>query len=195
MIAKDTLNNSSQQQVTVTYNPPDTTGPAVTISYPQNNATVTSANLTVTGTASDSGLGNDGVSSVTVNGVTASGGAASGANTANWSASITLSPGRTRYGDREGHAEQQHPTADHGHLQPAGHDGPGSDDQLPGEQRHGDQRQPDGTGTASDSGLGNDGVSSVTVNGVTASGGTASGANTANWSAPITLSPGRTRSR
>ena len=93
VIAKDTLNNSTQQQITVTYNPPDTTGPAVTISYPANNATVTSANLTVTGTASDSGLGNDGVSSVTVNGVTASGGTASGANTANWSAPITLSPG------------------------------------------------------------------------------------------------------
>ena len=80
----------------ITLQPADTTGPAVTISYPQNNATVTSASLTVTGTASDSGLGNDGVSSVTVNGVSASGGTASGANTANWSAPITLSPGRTR---------------------------------------------------------------------------------------------------
>ena len=71
----------------------DTTGPAVAITYPADNATVTSASLTVRGTASDSGLGNNGVSSVTVNGVSASGGTASGANTANWSATITLSPG------------------------------------------------------------------------------------------------------
>ena len=72
---------------------PDTTGPTVVITSPANNAIVTSASLTVSGTASDSGRGNNGISSVTVNGVNASGGAASGANTANWSATITLSPG------------------------------------------------------------------------------------------------------
>ena len=72
---------------------PDTTGPAVAITFPANNATVTSPSLSVTGTASDSGFGNNGVSSVTVNGASASGGTASGANTAYWSATITLTPG------------------------------------------------------------------------------------------------------
>jgi hypothetical protein len=71
----------------------DTTAPIISITSPLNNATVTSANLQVIGTASDSGYGNNGVSSVTVNGVSASGGTASGANTANWNATITLNPG------------------------------------------------------------------------------------------------------
>ncbi|HUI07183.1 MAG TPA: Ig-like domain-containing protein [Verrucomicrobiae bacterium] len=86
-------NYSTIASVSVTYNPPDTQGPAITIVSPANNATVTSASLPVSGTASDSGRGNNGVSSVTVNGVSANGGTASGAGTANWNATITLSPG------------------------------------------------------------------------------------------------------
>jgi len=86
-------NYSTVASVNVTYTPPDTQGPALVITSPSNNTTVTSAGLLVSGTASDSGYGNDGVSSVTVNGVSASGGTASGAGTANWSATVTLSPG------------------------------------------------------------------------------------------------------
>ena len=70
----------------------DITPPILTITSPANNATVTSANLSVSGTASDAGLGDNGVS-VTVNGVPATNGTASGANTANWSSSVTLSAG------------------------------------------------------------------------------------------------------
>ena len=93
VVAKDTLNNSTNKVVSVTYNPPDTQGPALTITSPLNNAVVTSASLPVNGTASDSGLGNNGVSSVTVNGVSASGGTASGSGTANWSTTVTLVSG------------------------------------------------------------------------------------------------------
>ena len=93
VVAKDTLSNSSQQQITVTYNPPDMQGPALAITSPANNATVTSASLPVSGTATDAGYGNNGISSVTVNGVSASGGTASGTGTANWNATITLNPG------------------------------------------------------------------------------------------------------
>ncbi len=71
----------------------DTQGPALAITWPTNNATVTGARLTVSGTASDSGRGNNGVSSVTVNSVSADGGTASGSDTANWNATITLNPG------------------------------------------------------------------------------------------------------
>jgi hypothetical protein len=71
----------------------DTTLPALAITNPANNATVTSASLLVSGTASDSGYGNNGISSVTVSGVSASGGTASGSGTANWNATITLSAG------------------------------------------------------------------------------------------------------
>jgi Concanavalin A-like lectin/glucanases superfamily/Domain of unknown function (DUF1929)/Bacterial Ig domain/Glyoxal oxidase N-terminus/Glucodextranase, domain B len=73
--------------------PPDTTGPAVAITSHTNNQTVATSSITVSGTASDSGLGNNGISSVTVNGVAASGGTATGSGTANWSRSVTLNPG------------------------------------------------------------------------------------------------------
>jgi Galactose oxidase-like, Early set domain/Concanavalin A-like lectin/glucanases superfamily/Bacterial Ig domain/Glucodextranase, domain B/Kelch motif len=71
----------------------DTTPPSVAITSPPNNQTVTTSPITVSGTASDSGLGNNGISSVTVNGVAASGGTAVGSGTANWSQSIALNPG------------------------------------------------------------------------------------------------------
>ena len=47
----------------------------------------------MSGTASDSGLGNNGISSVTVNGVAANNGTASGSGTANWDQLVALSPG------------------------------------------------------------------------------------------------------
>ena len=86
-------NYSTVASVSVTYTPPDTQGPALAITSPANNATVISASLPVSGTASDSGDGNDGVSSVTVNGVSANGGTATGTGTANWNATIILNPG------------------------------------------------------------------------------------------------------
>jgi formylglycine-generating enzyme len=190
-VAKDTFNNSGQQQITVTYNPPDTTAPAVAITFPANNATVTSPSLTVTGTASDSGLGNSGVSSVTVNGVSASNGTASGANTAYWSATISLNPGVNTITavarDTFNNAGQQQITVTYN---PPDTTAPAVAINFPANNATVTSASLTVTGTASDSGLGNNGVSSVTVNGVSASSGTASGANTAYWSATITLNPG-----
>jgi cell wall-associated protease len=54
---------------------------------------VTSANQTISGTATDSGKGGSGITIVRVNGQAATGGAASGNNTANWSRTITLTSG------------------------------------------------------------------------------------------------------
>jgi hypothetical protein len=71
----------------------DTAGPSVAITSHTNNQTVASSPITVAGTATDSGSGNNGISSVTVNGLTANGGTATGAGTANWSRSVTLNPG------------------------------------------------------------------------------------------------------
>ena len=48
--------------------PPDTSPPALTITSPANNAIVTIATLPLSGTASDNGYGNNGISSVTANG-------------------------------------------------------------------------------------------------------------------------------
>jgi hypothetical protein len=71
----------------------DTTPPSVAITSLEDGATVTSASLLVSGTASDSGKGNNGIAYVTVNGLPASNGTASGANTANWSAIVPLFAG------------------------------------------------------------------------------------------------------
>jgi Glucodextranase, domain B/Beta-propeller repeat len=71
----------------------DTTGPALVITSHTDNQTTTSSPITLSGTASDGGFGDTGISSVTVNGISASGGTASGSGTANWSQSVTLSPG------------------------------------------------------------------------------------------------------
>ena len=73
--------------------PADATGPQLTISSPANNQTVSASTITVSGTASDAGRGDSGISSVTVNGVRATGDTATGSGTASWSRTITLSPG------------------------------------------------------------------------------------------------------
>jgi hypothetical protein len=84
--------NSYTKTITVTASP-DTQGPMLTIISPNNNSTVTSASLTISGMASDNGYGNNGISSVTVNAISADGGMASGPNIANWSVTIELSTG------------------------------------------------------------------------------------------------------
>jgi peptidyl-Asp metalloendopeptidase len=73
--------------------PADATGPQLTITSPANNQTVSTGTITVSGTATDGGRGDSGISSVTVNGVRATGDTATGLATANWSRTITLSPG------------------------------------------------------------------------------------------------------
>lgn len=54
---------------------------------------VTAALITISGTATDSGQGDSGISQVTVNGMAADNGTASDAETANWSLDILLTPG------------------------------------------------------------------------------------------------------
>ena len=91
--ARDAAGNTATATLTVTYTAPDTTGPAAAITSHTNNQAVNISPITVAGTASDAGLGNSGISSVTVNGTAASGGTATGSGTANWSQALTLSPG------------------------------------------------------------------------------------------------------
>jgi hypothetical protein len=169
-----------------------TQGPAVTISSPANGATLTSPSLVVSGTATDSGRGNDGVSSVTVNGVSATGGTASGSGTANWSATITLTPGQNTITavayDTLNNAGQQQITVTY---TPPAAQGPAVTISSPANGATLTNPSLRVRGTATDSGRGNNGVASVTVNGVSATGGTASGSGTADWSATITLTPGQ----
>jgi YD repeat-containing protein len=89
-----TVQMTQATTVSVTFNLiPDTTPPSLAITSHTNNQTVNSSPITVSGTASDSGLGNSGISSVTVNGVAASGGTATGSGMANWSRSVPIIAG------------------------------------------------------------------------------------------------------
>ena len=71
----------------------DTTQPSLSITSHTSGQTLTSNTITLAGTATDSGSGGSGISSVTVNGSSASGGTASGNNTASWSRALTLPAG------------------------------------------------------------------------------------------------------
>jgi hypothetical protein len=59
-------NLSSIAEVTVTYNPPDTTDPTVSITNPTNGQTLVNPSITVSGTSSDQGSPSSGVASVEV---------------------------------------------------------------------------------------------------------------------------------
>ncbi|MGB7924253.1 MAG: proprotein convertase P-domain-containing protein [Pyrinomonadaceae bacterium] len=73
--------------------PSETTPPSLNITSHTNGQTVTTATIVLRGNASDSGLGNSGISSVTVDGVRAGGDTATGAGTSNWSRTISLNTG------------------------------------------------------------------------------------------------------
>jgi hypothetical protein len=67
--------------------------PVLTVISPGDSAIVSSSSITITGTATDAGQGDDGVATVTVNGSPAVGGTASGAAIASWSYQTTLTEG------------------------------------------------------------------------------------------------------
>lgn len=71
----------------------DEFAPNLFITSPNHGQTVTSSAITISGTASDAGRGESGITSVTVNGIRANGGTAAGSDTAYWNQTIALSPG------------------------------------------------------------------------------------------------------
>jgi hypothetical protein len=71
----------------------DTTAPTLTITSHSPGQTVTTSSITLAGSATDSGSGGSGISSVTINGAAATGGTATGSNAANWSRSVNLATG------------------------------------------------------------------------------------------------------
>jgi hypothetical protein len=72
---------------------PDTTGPSLSITSHNGGQHVNTPSITLTGTASDAGRGDDGIQQVTVNGVRADNDTAAGSGTANWSKVVFLNPG------------------------------------------------------------------------------------------------------
>ena len=71
----------------------DEFGPNLSITSHSNNQTVSTTSITLSGTTSDAGRGESGISSVTVNGVRASGDTATGSGTANWSINLSVAEG------------------------------------------------------------------------------------------------------
>ena len=88
-------NNQNTQGINIYYDvpSPDVTEPSLVITSHIDGQHVTSSNITLGGTASDSGKGDNGIQQVTVNGSSANNGTATGSGTANWSKSLTLSGG------------------------------------------------------------------------------------------------------
>jgi RHS repeat-associated protein len=81
--AYDNANNQASASITVTRQPPsDTQAPQVAIASPANNSTTIETSVNVSGTASDPGQYQSGVTTVTVNGVAATYNAATGQWTA-----------------------------------------------------------------------------------------------------------------
>jgi hypothetical protein len=92
--AIDNANNTSTGvTANATLQAPDTTGPSLSITSHNDGQHVTTSNITLSGTASDSGKGNNGIQQVTVNGSRANNDTATGSGTANWSKEVMLNSG------------------------------------------------------------------------------------------------------
>ncbi|MGA3083672.1 MAG: hypothetical protein ABSE95_02630 [Thermodesulfobacteriota bacterium] len=71
----------------------DTTPPSLNITSHYNGQHVTTSSIILSGTASDSGYGEDGIQQVTVNGSRANNDTITGSGTANWSKAVALNAG------------------------------------------------------------------------------------------------------
>ena len=109
----DTLNrltevdyNNGQQIVTYSYDAAgnllsrtvgEGQGPLLVVSAPVDGTYINVPGVTMSGTASDAGLGDNGIASVTIDALLANGGTATGSNTANWSIALALSSGQNTF--------------------------------------------------------------------------------------------------
>lgn len=75
----------------------DNLPPTLTVTSYSNFQFVAATSITLAGTASDAGQGDDGIRSVTVNGLAATNGTASGSNVANWSRTESLAAGTNTF--------------------------------------------------------------------------------------------------
>jgi len=166
----------------------DITAPTLTISNYSDGQSVPSANISLTGTASDSGRGDSGIAHVWVNGALASGGTASGSGTANWSRTLTLPSASNTIlveaQDGAGNYTATMLTLTRDVVAPM----VAITSHTPGQVVNTSSITL--SGTATDQGSGGNGVASLTVNGTAAAGGTASGNGVANWSRTLSLSSG-----
>jgi aerobic-type carbon monoxide dehydrogenase small subunit (CoxS/CutS family) len=171
----------------------DVNPPLITIDSPRPGQTFTTSSITVSGTATDAGAGDNGVAQVTVNGGAATGGTATGSATANWSRIINLVPGANLISvvavdgsvNTNSAASTVSVTYD-----PVDSTPPVLTIDTPKNNQTVTTSSILLAGTATDQGQGGSGISAVTVNGAPAAGGTASGSATANWTATVALNLG-----
>lgn len=186
------VQNETVQTLTINFKPGDSLGPNLTISSHTDGQTVTTSSIVLTGSASDAGRGDHGISYVYVQGRLPDSNTA-GAGVVNWSKAIELSPGRNSitvyaYDSNEFPNETSQTIVIN--FQPADALGPNlavtshTDGQTVSTKTITIQ------GTASDAGRGNNGISAVYAQGKI-EGATAAGAETVNWSRTVELSPGR----
>ncbi len=185
--------NSQAGTVTVHYEPADVTPPALEITSHRGNETVTTGSITLLGTASDSGRGGGGISSVTVSGTRANNDTAIGSATASWNRTFDLSLGPnvvSVVARDDSPARNDVALAIMVIYDPADSDPP----ELEIASHRNGQTVSVPTivlaGTASDAGHSDNGISGVTVNLQTATGGLADGAATAPWTRTMNLDLG-----
>jgi len=171
----------------------DTAAPSLSIITHTNNQYVSTASITLGGTASDSGKGDNGIEQVTVNGNRASNDTATGSGTANWSKSVSLSAGANSitviaYDNSSNHNQTSQSITIYYDVPDT--TGPSLSITSHNDGQHVSTSSITLSGTASDSGRGDNGIQQVTVNGSRANNDTATGSGTANWSKSVSLSPG-----
>ncbi len=185
--------NVSSLNIVLKVVPTDALTPTLQITSHTDQQVVGSNRILVTGTATDSGRGNNGISSVFLNFVRADNDTAAGAAVANWSRSVTLNPGRnTIYASATDNS--LFPQESNRSIVVFFDIGDQLAPQISIDSHLNNQIVATPTillsGTVSDSGLGGNGVSFVQVNGNPATGGVATGAATAAWSRTVALTPG-----
>jgi Tfp pilus assembly protein PilZ len=184
--------NEASQTLTINFQAADTLGPNLAVTSHTDGQTVNSKSITITGTASDAGRGDDGISSVSCRGKI-DGATATGAGTVNWSQIVDLTPGRNNilvYAYDNSPFPNLTSLTLTINLQPV--------DSLPPSLNvtsHTDGQTVFSNvitvaGTASDAGRGDSGISAVKVNFQRADGDTAVGAGVAQWSRTFALDPG-----
>lgn len=166
--------------------------PTVAITSHVNGQTLSSANVTITGTATDGGTGDSGIVLVTVNGQPASGGTVTGSGVANWSRNVTLSKSGANVVTVEAEDGSTNRRIVSITLNVPSPDAAAPVVAITSHTNGQSVTASSATiaGTASDGSTGGSGIVSVTVNGQAATGGTASGTATANWSRTLSLAPG-----
>jgi uncharacterized repeat protein (TIGR01451 family) len=171
----------------------DMTPPSLLITSHTDHQHVTTASITLSGTASDGGLGSNGIQQVTVNGVRADNDTATGNSTANWRKTVTLFDGPNIFDI----IAYDNSAIKNLMIQSIWifYDPPDTTSPLLNITSHSNGQHVNTanivlSGWASDAELGDNGIQQVMVNGARATNDTATGSGAANWSKVVTLSSG-----